>query len=254
MSLADPTTGSLDVWHYDMERNIARRLTFNPADDWCSILSPDGKRVVFASNRMNYPHLYVKTVDGADEERPLGTIRLAKFPVSWSSDGRFIAYREIGSTTQTDINILDLKDGKERPFLASPFAETDACFASSGRWIAYVSDESGRPEVYVTSFPEGSARWQISSGGGSQPRWRADEKELYYYSADSIMAVPVDTRSGFKAGLPQRLFACELRSSRDDTREYDVAPDGQHFLINTTAGRPRSLPLTIAIGWQQATP
>ena len=251
MSMADPITGSLDVWHYDMERSIARRLTFNPADDWCAVLSPDGKRVVFASNRSNSPHLYMKTVDGADEERPVGSIRLAKFPVSWSSDGRFIAYREIGNFTQTDINVLDLKDGTERRFLASPFAETDAAFASSGRWMAYVSDESGRPEVYVTSFPEGSARWQISSGGGSQPRWRGDEKELYYYAADgNITAVPVDTRSGFKAGVPQRLFACELRTSRDDMREYDVAPDGQRFLINTTAGRQPSLPLTVAIGWR----
>jgi len=103
----------------------------------------------------------------------------------------------------------------------------------------------------VTSFPEGSARWQISSGGASQPRWRGDEKELYYYAADgSIMAVPVDTRWGFKAGLPQRLFACELRTSRDDMREYDVAPDGQRFLINTTAGHQPSLPLTVAIGWR----
>jgi eukaryotic-like serine/threonine-protein kinase len=247
-SRADPTTGSLDVWHYDMERNIARRLTFDPADDWSAILSPDGKRVVFASNRTNYPQLYIKNVDGSDQERPLGTPRLAKFPLAWSSDGQFIAYREIGGSTGADINILDLKSGVERRFLASPFAETDACFASSGRWIAFASDESGRSEVYVTSFPEGSARWQISSGGGSQPRWRADEKELYYYSADgNIMAVQIETRSGFKAGVPQRLFACDLRTSRDDMHEYDIAPDGQRFLINTTAGRQPSLPLTIAI-------
>jgi Tol biopolymer transport system component len=235
-----------------MERNIARRLTFDPADDWSAVLSPDGKRVVFASNRTNYPLLYIKNVDGSDEERPLGKPRLAKFPLAWSSDGRFIAYREIGGSTGVDISILDLKNGTERRFLASPFAETDACFASSGRWIAFVSDESGRPEVYVTTFPEGSARWQISSGGGVQPRWRADEKELYYYSANgNIMAVPIDTRSGFKAGLPQKLFACDLRTSRDDMHEYDVAPDGQRFLINTTAGRQPSLPLTVAIGWRQ---
>ncbi|HEY8133361.1 MAG TPA: hypothetical protein VII12_15915, partial [Thermoanaerobaculia bacterium] len=254
VSSADPTTGSLDVWHYDMERNISRRLTFDPGDDWCAILSPDGKRVVFASNRTKYPQLYIKNVDGSGEERPLGTPRLAKFPVmakfplAWSSDGRFIAYREIGGSTGLDISILDPERGTERRFLASRFAETDACFASSGRWIAFVSDESGRSEVYVTSFPEGSARWQISSGGGSQPRWRADEKELYYYSPDgNIMAVQIDTRSGFKAGVPQRLFACDLRTSRDDMHEYDIAPDGQRFLINTTAGRQPSLPLTIAI-------
>ena len=252
VSEADSVTGALDVWHYDMERNIARRLTFDPADDWSPILSPDGTRVVFASNRTNYPQLYIKNVDGSDEERPLGVPRLAKFPLAWSSDGRFIAYREIGGSTGADIGILDLKSGSERRFLASPFAETDACFASSGRWIAFVSDASGRPEIYVTTFPEGSARWQISSGGGVQPRWSADEKELYYYSADgNIMAVPVDTRSGFKAGVPQKLFACDLRTSRDDMHEYDIAPDGQRFLINSTAGGQASLPLTIAMGWRQ---
>lgn len=247
--IADPTTGGLDVWHYDMDRNVARRLTFNAADDWCPVVSPDGRRVAFASNRSNFPQMYVISIDGADEERQLGSTRLARFPLSWSADGLFIAYREMSSITQTDIDIFDLQKGTERHFRASPFAETEAAFASSGRWLAYVSDESGQPEVYVTSFPEGSARWQISSGGGTQPRWRGDEKELFYYSAEGgMMAVTIDTRSGFKAAAPQRLFACELRTSRDDMHEYDVSPDGQRFLINTTAGRLRSLPLTIAIG------
>jgi len=246
--IADPTTGGLDVWHYDMERNVARRLTFDAADDWCPTVSPDGRRVAFASNRSNFPQVYVKSIDGAEEERQLTSAQLAGFPLSWSPDGRFIAFREIGSSTQTDIGIYDLEKGTERRFLASPFAETDAAFAPTGRWIAYVSDESGQPEVYVTSFPEASARRQISSGGGTQPRWRGDEKELFYYSAEgTMMAVTIDTRSGFKAAAPQRLFACELRTAREEMHEYDVAPDGQRFLVNTTAGRVRSLPLTITV-------
>ena len=148
-----------------------------------------------------------------------------------------------------DINVLDLQSYTSRPFLASPFAETDAVFAPSGRWMAYVSNESGRIEVYVTTFPEGSARWQISSGGGSQPRWRRDGKELYYYAADGwIVAVPIEIRPEFKAGIPQRLFAGDLRTTREDLREFDAAPDGEHFLIDTSGGRPRALPLTVAVG------
>jgi Tol biopolymer transport system component len=247
--IADPTTGALDVWHYDMDRNVARRLTFNASDDWCPMVSPDGRSVAFASNRSNFPQVYVKSIDGGEEEHQLTSAQLAGFPLSWSADGRFIAFREIGGSTQTDIDIYDLQKGTERRFMATPFAETDASFAPTGRWIAYVSDESGQAEVYVTSFPEASARWQVSSGGGTQPRWRGDEKELFYYSADgSLMAVSIDTRSGFKAAVPQRLFACELRTAREDMHEYDVSPDGQRFLINTTAGRLRSLPLTIVIG------
>ena len=250
VSITDPATGYDDIWQYDMVRQVARRLTFNPADDFAPVLSPDGKRVAFASNRSGSPQLFLKNVDGAEEERAIAPAQLARFPLSWSPDGRFIAYKEIAPTTQMDIDIFDMKERTERHFLASEFNETDASFSPSGRWMAYVSDESGRPEVYVTTFPAPSARWQISSGGGTQPRWRGDEKELFYYSADgNIMAVPVVTQPNFNAGIPQRLFACELRSPRIDTGEYDVWPDGQRFLINTTAGRPRSLPLTIAIGW-----
>jgi Tol biopolymer transport system component len=253
-SLADPITASFDVWSYDMDRNTARRLTFNPADELVPIVSPDGKRVAFMSNRTGNPQLFVKSLDGTDEERAMTSTQPAKFPRSWSADGRFIAFREIGATnTQSDIDILDLRQQTERRFLASPFAETDAAFAPTGRWIAYVTDESGLPEVYVTTFPDGSRRWRISSGGGSQPRWRADEKELFYYSASgNLMTVPIESRSDFKAGVPQRLFAYELRPARDDSREYDVSPDGQQFLINTTAGRQKSLPLTVALGWKPA--
>jgi serine/threonine protein kinase len=252
VSVADPTTGSQDVWHYDMDRGVPRRLTFHPADEISPIFSPDGRRVAFASNRSGQPQIFVKSVDGADVEGQVSpSTPWAKFPLSWSPDGRFIAYKAIGTATQMDVNILDLKEGRERQFLASEFNESDASFSPSGRWIAYTSDESGRPEVYVTSFPTASARWQISAGGGSQPRWRGNEKELYYLSADgSMVAVPVEMRPDFKAGVPQRLFPCELRQSGNLFGEYDVSPDGQRFLINTTAGGPRSLPLTIVIGWQ----
>jgi len=247
VSLLDPSSGTLDIWRHDMDRNVDRRLTFDPADDWCSIVSPDGKQVAFTSNRSNYPQIYLKALDGAEPERQIGSTQRARWPLSWSPDGRFIALREIDRSA--DINVLDLQSYTSRPFLASPFAETDAVFAPSGRWMAYVSNESGRIEVYVTTFPEGSARWQISSGGGSQPRWRRDGKELYYYAADGwIVAVPIEIRPEFKAGIPQRLFAGDLRTTREDLREFDAAPDGEHFLIDTSGGRPRALPLTVAVG------
>ncbi len=254
VSIADPTSGYQDIWHYDITRRLLRRITFDPSDDFSPLISPDGERVIFASNRSGAPQLYIKRIEGAEEEQPLALDpRFARFPLSWSSDGRFVAFKEISATTQMDIKILDVKGNKSRPFLTSQFNETDAAFAPSGRWIAYTSDESGRPEVYVTTFPDGSSRWQISSQGGSQPRWRGDEKEIYYLAADShMMAVSVQMLPAFKAGDPQRLFACELRMSRIEAHEYDVSPDGQRFLINTTAGHPRSLPLTVAFGWRQA--
>src|SRR5204862_3908736 len=114
----------------------------------------------------------------------------------------------------------DLSDDSSRPFVATPFSETDAAFSPRGRWIAYVSDESGQPEVYVAPFPSGPERWQVSKGGGSQPRWRADEKEIFYCSPDgAIMSVKIEPQAAFKAGMPQRLFACDLRPSRDNLRE-----------------------------------
>jgi eukaryotic-like serine/threonine-protein kinase len=258
VAVTEPGSGYQDVWQYDMVRKVARRVTFDPGDDFAPIPSPDGKRVVFASNRSGFPELFSKNIDSAEKEHRLLSTPSngnAIFPLSWSHDGRFLAYREITGTTQMDINVFDFQTNREMPLLGSEFSETDASFSPSGRWMAYTSDESGRTQVYVTSFPTPSARWQISSGGGAQPRWRGDEKELFYMSADgNMMAVPIEARPDFKAGNAQRLFFCELRSSRVDSFEYDVSADGQQFLINSTAGHPRSLPLTIAIGWQQATP
>jgi eukaryotic-like serine/threonine-protein kinase len=139
-------------------------------------------------------------------------------------------------------------DGQGRPLIDTAFNEWFARIAPDGRWVAYVSNESGQDDVWVARFPEADERQVISVGGGTMPAWRADGRELYYQSKDAIVAVAIELGDRLKAGPPQRLF--DARALRADyrTRSFDVAPNGQ-FLLNVVAER-KSLPLTVVTDWR----
>jgi serine/threonine protein kinase len=129
--------------------------------------------------------------------------------------------------------------------------EIQAVFSPSGRWVAYASNESGRYEVYVARFPSGSGRVQISPAGGSQPTWRGDEKELYYVGPqERLFAVGIEAGSTLKAGIPTPIMSVELKPSRDDERQYDVASDGKSFIVNSLVGPSHSLPMTVVQHWE----
>jgi hypothetical protein len=138
--------------------------------------------------------------------------------------------------------------GKATPFLAAPFSESQASFAPDGRWLAYTSDESGREEVYVTSFPGHEGKWQISSGGGTAPRWRRDGREIFYVAPDSrIHSVEVRPGEAFQAGAPRPLFATQI--ARMPWAFYDVTADGQRFLITELVGSEEPEPITLVVDW-----
>lgn len=243
----DATNQNTDIWTYDLERGGAKRLTFDPALDAMPVWNADGSRVVFTSSRgKNAFDLYVKETNGSEEEKPIVESEQDKYPNSWSRDGRYILYEE-----GLELKYVTLPEKKSALFLKAPGTLKNAQFSPDGKWVAYASNESGRWEVYVTSFPEGKGKWQVSSGGGEQPRWRADGKELFYFSPEAkIMALPVKTAGGFDPGVPAELFQTSPKETVATSEQfiYDVDPSGQKFLVNAQA-QNISQPMTVVLHW-----
>jgi Tol biopolymer transport system component len=215
--------------------------------------------------------LYVKASSSAgDEEQVLESLDPV-FPLDWSPDGRFLLYQSQSGESLQDLWVLPF-DGRGTPwaFMKTPAQERNASFSPDGRWVSYMSDESGSYEVYVRPFaPPGEAKaggadripsdrtaeqYQISTGGGTYARWRADGKELYYLGPDGrMMAVPVAaTGTSFVAGAPVALFPTrilEFAGAGESPRQFDVGPDGR-FLINTVLD-DKGAPITLILNWQR---
>ena len=251
-AMPDRVTGTLDLWLYDIARAIPRRVTFDPRDEFDGQLTPDGAHLIFSSNRLGSPSLYIKALDGSEEKSIIPPTGNADFAEDISSDRRVLLFRRISGQTQNDIFTFSLDTKTVIPFVATPFNEIQPVFSPSGRWIAYVSNESGVYQVYAARYPGGGSRVQITAEGGTQPAWRADERELFYVGAGGhMMAVPIDISTGtLRPGTPAHLFDVVLRPSRDEEREYDVTRDGKRFIMNIVPADKRSLPITVVLNWQ----
>jgi eukaryotic-like serine/threonine-protein kinase len=243
----DMVSQKTDVWTYDLQRQSSKRLTFDPSYDAMPVWSPDASRLVFESNRQNRFDLYMKNSDGAQEEKSIMRDEADKFPNDWSNDGKYILY-----TRDTDLWFVTLPELKSSLLLKAPSVLRNGQFSRDGKWVAYASNETGKWEIYVTSFPEARGKWQVSTGGGEQPRWRGDGKELFYLSSDgTMMAVPVTTGANFDAGTPVALFQTTPRQPipRYDLFVYDVTRDGQRFLILTQLKQAETAPMSIVLNW-----
>jgi Tol biopolymer transport system component len=243
--------GGRDIWILDGERTT--RFTFNPSNDRMPIWSPDGSRIAFFSAREGPATLYEKPSIGGSETLLEGSEQ-KQYPTSWSRDGRFLAYSQLGGPKNgTYIGTLSMTgERKSQLFLKTGFDTHGGQFSPDGRWMAYQSNQSGRFEIYVCPFPEAGGQWQVSTAGGTGPRWRADGRELYYLAQDGIlMAVPTTTHgSTFEAGTPVPLFSPRIASSRETPLpQYDVAPDGR-FLINVTVENVPTPPITLLQNWK----
>lgn len=236
-----------DIYTYDINSGEAKRLTFDPAIDSMPIWSPDGKQLVFADNRASRFDLYLKNSNGGQEEKAIPQEGSDRFPSDWSRDGKHILY-ERGA----DLWYVSIPELKPTEFLKAASTLRTAQFSPDDRWVAYSSNESGKWEIYITSFPEAHGKWQVSNAGGTQPRWRGDGKELFYLSPDNkLMAVSVKTGTNFDAGTPTVLFQAYLRESALATSEqflYDVSRDGQKFLINTQL-KSAITPMSVVLNW-----
>lgn len=251
VTVADQVTGAGDIWIYDLERGVRSRFTFDPSEDGGSVWSPDGKQLYFASTRVADYDIFVKNVDGTDSDREVLVGEVVQLPSSVSPDGRYLVFwRGMGAgRSDSDLRILDLEEGGEPvDLLASEFEEPFATISPDGRWFAYSSDESGRFEVYVTSFPAPGRKWQVSTEGGAEPRWRGDGRELFFLTPTAkMMVAEVDpTGPGFEVGEVRELFdAPRMPLSGAD---YDVTADGQRFLMNTV-GDTAFQPITLVVNW-----
>ena len=248
---------NLDLWVLDAARTS--RVTFDAAGDMFPVWSPDGTRIVFGSTRTGPFDLYQRLTSGAGAEELLVASSQAKVPSSWSADGRFLLFLSNDPQTNGDLWVMPMVgDRKPAVFLKTPFREAYGVFSPDGRWVAYHSNESGRPEVYVRPFiPPGTAgtagvQWQVSTSGGVYPVWRPDGRELYYLNpAGAMMAAPITvTGTTLEPGASRVLFPTRIVSGGVDAQlgwQYDVAPDGR-FLINTELDSAAA-PITLLQNW-----
>jgi hypothetical protein len=245
---AEQTSDNADLWMIDVARGVSSRFTFRPGVSADPVWSPDGSRIIFEANNSS---IYEKPASGSGEEKLLSGGGINSRPLDWSPDGRSVVYQEFGRTTGQDLWILPLEgDRKPRPYLATPFDERDAQFSPDGRWMAYASNESGLLQVYVQSIPASGSKFQISSAGGIQPRWRRDGKELFYISADDkLMAVELKIGNTLEAGPPKAVFDLQLNTTLAGRWTYQPAADGQRFLVLSNA-RSASPLVTLVLNWQ----
>jgi Tol biopolymer transport system component len=241
------------IWSIDAEHGSPTRLTFDAGIDGLPVWSPDGSRIVYASWRPEKGDLYVKSLTGTGTPELLLSQSAAIFPVDWSRDGNLVIFMHAGRQSGHGFNIWALPlVGERTPFAAVEAPAANARLSPDGRWLAYDSDESGIPEVYVRPFPHATAgQWQISNHGGSEPKWRRDGKELFYLGPDQrLMRVRIRTTSGFEADPPVPLFQTPSvgRITIGLGNSFDVAPDGQRFLFNAPAGES-SKPITVVVNW-----
>jgi Tol biopolymer transport system component len=249
-SQTDPDGRHDDIWIHELAQGLATtRLTFDPSFHQNPVWSPDGKQILFSSTRRGGFRLYLKNADGSGSEEEvadLGTVGQGN-AWDWSRNGKYVLIRKA-----SELWYLSWPERVAKPLLQAKWTVRNAQFSPDGRWIVYASNETGGMEIYVSPFPSINGKWQVSSGGGQEPSWRQDGKELFYLSVDGkMMAAAVTTGAGFKAGSPVALFQTHRRlpvSSQDDF-SYDVSGDGQRFLIATKVDEANAPPLSVLLNW-----
>ena len=228
--------GYLNVWIYDMEGDSFSRLTFGGQSNGRPIWTADGKLITFRSARGGIGNLYQKQADGSGPTERLTTSEYNQNPDSWSPDGSVLAFTEIHPKTEYDIWILSM-DGDRKPELLISSPQRDCCarFSPDGKWLAYVSNETGRDHVYVTPYPEPTVKWLVSGEeGGGGPLWSPDGTEIFYRSGNQMMVVSVQTKPTFSSGKPRELFegAYVTSTTLPGVSQYhDIHPAGQRLLM-----------------------
>jgi serine/threonine protein kinase/Tol biopolymer transport system component len=251
---AEPRNKTLDLWRLDFTRGSPSRLTFHPSHDMFPLWSPDGTRIAFNSLRQPPPQLYELNANSAGTEKRLLETKFPAVPSSWSSDGSLLIYQTTHPQTGGDIWALPLA-GKSEPY---PVVHTAAdeqygTLSPDGRWLAYISNETGAYEVYVESFPSTGFKRQVSTQGGFEPQWRRNGKELFYLAPNqTLMAVGVKSNpTTLEVTTTEALFATRIKwmEIQAVAHHYAPAPDGQRFLISSATDEARSVPVTIVLNW-----
>jgi Tol biopolymer transport system component len=241
VAVTDHTHETRDIWIYDTKSGSDRiRFTSAPTDENWLIWSSDGQRVVLNSFDREHLDLFEATAKSLEPHTVLMNDTIAKWPVSWSHDGRFLLYVTNSRATSNDIWVLPLTgDRRPYPYLRTDASENWAAFSPDGKWVAYSSTDSGSIEVYVSPFPSTGRRWRVSADGGSQARWRRDGSEIFYLAPDRQVVAASVTASGgeFTVNGYDPLF--EIRHPYGAYHAFDVTADAKRFLVNTLVVDPR---------------
>jgi Tol biopolymer transport system component/DNA-binding winged helix-turn-helix (wHTH) protein len=257
VDIDDPQSSNTDIWVIETNRRVQSRFTFDPGQDEGPLWSHDGQRLLWLSDRGGRNGFYQKSSNGlaTDESTvPVGAeLSFASAPSDWSADGRFLLYTDLQEGSALHLWVLSM-DGKRRPYRLLPgsAADVEGQFSPDGRWVAYSSNESGRWQVYVVPFLGPGARFQISTDGGQQPRWRRDGKELFFLSKDRrLMAAAVKTGSTFEFSPASPLFETHAHEplTAEEFFTYDVSPDGKRFLVNAVEEQTNPHAVDIILNW-----
>ena len=251
--MSDSRSDKRDIWIRDLARGVSSRFTFDPANESAPLWSPDGGRLVYSSDRNGAASLYEKAASGTGPEKELWTCGETVIAGDWSSDGRFILVSRLSTKNSWDIWAFPNDGtGKPFPFVQGAFTEVLPVFSPDARYAAYMSNESGRFEIYVQQFPGPGGKWQVSAAGGTEPHWSADGKTIYYRGLDmKIMAAEVDAGATFTAGVPQPLFDARIQPGQR-RNSFLVTRDGQKFLLLSPLGKEKIAPITVVLHWPES--
>ena len=246
---------AMQVWVRDLDRGTFSRLT-HEGENWWPVWSPDGRRVVFPTrvDPTAPANLAWIAADGSAPAEQLTESDLSEQPTTWTPDGKTLIFqRSNHPETQWDVMALDIGKGESpRVLLGSRFSEFLADLSPDGRWLAYVSNESGREEIYVRSYPDLERKWQISNDGGVEPVWSRDGQELFYRDAEGrrVMVVSIGSEPDFSPGRPRLLLEGTFVPSSWFGRNYDVAPDGQSFvMVENVVPEDIETELQVVLNW-----
>jgi eukaryotic-like serine/threonine-protein kinase len=258
---SDSQGANLGLWLLDLSRGTSTRFTFSPTIAIAGVWAPDSNRIIFGAGPAGRYDLYQKLATGVRDAELVLESTEAKIPTNWSRDGRFLLYRTFHPTTRKrELWVLPLEgDKRPIPFLCTQFNNDQGQFSPDGHWVAYVSDESGRDEIYVRTFSpdfggaasDDEVRWLISTGGGSEPRWSGDGKTLYYIASDGkLMTVEIATTPVFQAGKPKGLFQMPWTAGGTlHGQSWNVSPDGKRFLFSVPTEQGTA-PFNVVLNWQ----
>ena len=248
--LADPATGQIDLWTLDLTTSTTTQLTFGGAVEFYPVCSPDGKDIVFAALKPKNPNLFRLSLDAPGHATLLLESPMAKLPTDWSRDQRQVIYSVLNPATGWDIASWPLGGGQPRVLVATRAEERNGKVSPDGRWLAYVSNESGVFEVYVQPMSATGAKWLVSKGGGQQPQWSSDGSQLYYIAPDrKLMAITARTEGdAFAPAAPQVLMETRITEwEKAGGPSYAVAPGGERVLISTATDNGR--PISVLLNW-----